>query len=215
MDTDERTGFRPYWKRVACRAWADTCAFYPLLEDRRKAAKHILGQLLAAGALVMIAEASQVSEEINVWLSFMAATAILFFVVLLWNAALAPSHIDTELRKENKKLAIERATSDEREEAADELQELAKYAYSIREMRWSDAVEWEQQVVEAMKRRNLSKEEIYMFETISNIPEGFESPYPGLGEPRQDDVTAALNAKLGKLRHIISRLLRDETNVTG
>ncbi|MGE0650509.1 MAG: hypothetical protein AB7P12_01990 [Alphaproteobacteria bacterium] len=206
-------GFWGYWGRVACRAWADTLAFYPIFKDRPKAAIRIVGQSLAAVILACVASSQQMIEEINVWWAFALANMAVFLLLLAWNAAMAPSRLYREIYLENTALKKSAAAQEGNLAAAEELRSSLRQVEGIvsgasrsTDIVWLDSVaqDWEQGVLKIMREHNLPEQQIHMFESISTIPRG---AIRLVGGPNSDQIISALDAKRAKLRLIIARLL--------
>lgn len=90
-----------YWKSVFGRAWSDTTALFPFASSPLHAWVIIFVYLVAAAILTFIAGRAQLMEEVNVIISFVAASAVIFGAIFLMNFIAAPARMDRDLKSES------------------------------------------------------------------------------------------------------------------
>lgn len=201
---------RAYWKRVHDRALITTFAMFPIAGDRKKLLGNVLIFVVASLALWAIVGIEGALGGLPKTISFLVAVVLVFAAFYAVNFIAVQHRMDREAREEIESLeqiisggeegaAIAQPLRRKLKEAQAELANRSMSAYRC--TIWAN--NWEQAVLDLM-RKDLPEHEIHMFESISTLPKN-PSQYGGGDTPYE-----ALNAKAGKLRQIVNRLLQPQ-----
>lgn len=205
-----RVGFWAYWARAAKRAALDTMKWFPITRTTQQAFVNATIFVLASLILFWVAGITPVIEEWNAVGSAAAAAILVGTLCYLFNFIATPHRMDAEIHEENESLRIRKADAESKRKAAKELRELLTFPKTVSGlpllMQLDALKQWDDEVVATMRKYNVPENEIHMYDTVYRF-----SIEGGMCNQLKDaDLKVMLDAKWGKLRLIINRLLEDE-----